>query len=207
MTRVRSLVTPAIGAACLASVACHSGPRNFLNENDNLRRQNLELREKVDGLQKQIDLRVAEIDTLNAQHGSATRPALGGTDVPRVVKLDLDRYTGAIDTNGDGADDTLRIYLKTLDQHGRFLPAAGRAVVQVVAISPGTPPALIAEKTFEPREFDAAYRSGLTGTHFTLEVPLPAKPPAGGATAKLTFTDAATNATLTAETPVKVRDK
>jgi len=203
--RLSNLLLLILGIACLTAAACHSGPRNYLNENDDLRRQNLELRQKVDDLQKQIELRLAQIDTLNSSRSSATQPGLEGADVPHAVKLELGRYTGTVDTNGDGIDDTLRIYLKTLDQQGRFLPAAGRAVVQLVAIAPGTAPTLIAEKTFDPQEFDAAYRSGMTGTHYTIEVPLPAKPPAGQATAKLTFTDAATHATLSAETSVKLR--
>jgi hypothetical protein len=192
-----------LALCCLALSAC-GGPKNFTNENDALRRQNLELRDKAAQLQKQIDLRLAEIATLRAKNAAATQPALEGADIPRVVKLRPDRYSGAIDTNSDGTDDTVRLYIQTIDQQGRFLPAAGRAVVQVVAITPGSPPALLAEKAFSPSEFDAAYRTGLTGTHYSLEVPLDTTTPAGSATVKITFTDAATHATLTAELPVSI---
>jgi hypothetical protein len=182
------------------------GTKNFLNDNDRLRRENLELRTQVDQLQKNIDLRLAQIQTLEQRVSPTTRPAIEGAHVPQAAALQLDRYTGAIDTNHDGVDDTVRIYLKPLDQEGRFIPVAGRAVAQVVAIQPGEPPKLLAEKVFEPAEFNQAYRTGLTGTHYTLELPLPSPLPKGlkSATLKVTLTDAATGAQLVAEQAINI---
>ncbi|MCE9591622.1 MAG: hypothetical protein K8S99_13985 [Planctomycetes bacterium] len=186
---------------------CSRGPRGFENDNDRLRRENSELKAKVDELSRNIDLRLAEIKRLEAQ--SATQPAVEGAEVPRVVEIKFDHYSGAIDTDSDGTDDALRVYLKTIDQRGRFLVAAGRAVLQVVAITPGQPVATLIEKTFTPAELDAAYRSGLTGTHYTLETPLPRPLPAGvgEVTVKVTFTDAAGGVTISHEEPVKLRRK
>lgn len=194
-------VAAVVGLCALALAGCHAAPRNFLNDNDQLRRENLELREKVEQLQKKIDLRLAEIQSLEQRIKTASPPAVAGAKVPQAVKIAMDRYSGPIDTNHDGIDDAVRVYLLTQDGEGRFIPVAGRAVVQVVAIEPGRPPALLVEKTFEPNELDAAYRSGLTGTHYTLEVPLVLPPPKGlrQATVKATLTDAASGAQLIAE--------
>lgn len=190
--------------ALLALPACRK--KNFTNENDRLRKENLELRQEVDRLRGQIDLRLAELEAMKQQVPPDQRPKLEGAEVPRVVALTFDRFSGAIDTNNDGRPDLLRLYVKTVDQKGRFLPAAGRAAVQVVAIRTGQEPVTLAEKTFEPADFEAAFRSGLTGTHYTLEVPLNTPPPADvkELTVQATFTDAQTGASMNKQQTVAV---
>lgn len=213
-TRVGALVSrrPAVTLAVLVLVtfplaACSSGPRNFFNENDRLRKENARLLQQVEELQRNIELRLAEIKQLESQSPNA--PAIEGASVPRAVELKFDRHSGAIDTNGDGTDDTLRVYVRPLDQRGRFIVVAGRMSLQAVAITPGQQPALLIDRVFTPAEIDAAYRSGLTGTHYTLEAPLPNPLPDGvnEVTVKITFTDAADGAVITAETPTKLRRK
>ncbi|MAE65087.1 MAG: hypothetical protein CMJ18_12525 [Phycisphaeraceae bacterium] len=154
--------------------AC-GGPRNFLNENDRLRRQNLELNEQIEKLQAQIESRIQEIDALQAQQeqgGAAAR--IDGADPPRLSRLRFGRYSGPVDSDGDGQHDQVRIYLHTLDQHGRFVPVSGRAVVRANIATANAAPGTIASRAWEPPEFDQSYRSGITGTHYTLELDLPA---------------------------------
>jgi len=202
-----ALTAPLIIAIALFT-ACHSQPRNFLNENDELRAKNLELGQHVQQLEQRIDQQLAQIDALQQRVGGAA--ALEGVDpadLPTLTAIRFGRYSGALDTDGDGADDTLRLYLKTVDQRGRFMTAAGRALVQVAIIEPDQPPKLLGEATFPPDQFDAAYRSNFTGTHYTLEMPLPTPLPEklGDVTVKVHFTDAATGVTVTAQLPVPLR--
>lgn len=189
------LGSAALLLCCFAALpSCLGGPRNFENENDALRSERLELQRKIADLEDQLDLRESELRALRDRHdqGAAAAPVEGATP-PTIAAVRLDRYTGAVDTDRDGSDDLVRVYAQMVDARGRQLPVAGRATVQVVAIREGQPPRVVAERTYAPGEFDASYRSGFTGTHYTLELPLPSPLPddlLGAATVQLTFTDA-----------------
>ena len=106
----------------------------------------------------------------------------------------------------DGAIETIRLYVTTLDQKDRLIPVVGLAVVQVISIEPGLPPSVLAEKTFDPIEFDDAYRSGFTGTHYTLEIPLsePLSKDMTQLTISIALTDGATGATITHTNPMHI---
>jgi len=181
------------------------GPKNFLNENDKLREQNLKLTQQVDELNKQLELRLGEIQTLRAQ--TAGQRAIQDADPPMLARIAFERYSAAIDTNGDGRDDLVRIYLTPLDHLGRLLPVAGRLKLQAVTIQDDAPPALLASRTYEPDEFDAAYRANFTGYHYTVELPLPESldPAVTSATVKASFTEAVTGVVLTEEKIVKIK--
>ena len=173
----------------VAVVSACSAPIRIGRENDRLRRSNLDLQRKVEKLEKAAQLRLKQISVLERR--AAVAPEIPGADVPQLVAVRFGRYSGPVDTDHNGTNDTLRIYLRTEDQHGRFIVAAGRAQLQVVAINPGSEPRIVVGQTFEPPEFDMTYRSGLTGTHYTLELPIPDSSPPN-LTVSLTFTDAAT---------------
>jgi hypothetical protein len=206
-SRAIHAATLAVALSCLTSC---SGPKNFLNSNDDLRRENLALKRKAEELQKLLDQRLKQIEAMEQSPGPATRPAVTGVrpmDLPRVVGVSFDSYTGTIDTNSDDIDDTLRLYVLTVDQLGRFLPVAGKAVVQVVYIPEKGEPIEVIRKEYDPAALTAAYRTGLGGTHYTLESPLPDTLPKGklNVTVKLTFTDASTGTTLTHEQTIPVK--
>lgn len=181
------------------------GPKNFVNENDKLREQNLKLARQVEELNKQMELRLGEIETLRTQ--SAGERAIKEADPPVLAKIAFERYTAVIDTDGDGKDDLVRIYLTPLDHKGRLLPVAGRLKVQAVTLQDDAPPALLAQRTYEPDEFDNAYRANFTGYHYTIELPLPESldPAITSATLKATFTEAVTGAEYSEEKIVKIK--
>lgn len=183
----RSCAYPPLALAALLLVGC--GPRNFQNANDELRAQRLELRQRVATLEEDLQQRLGEIEALRAQvEGPSAQ--LPGARPPVFAAVKLGRYTGPVDVDGEGGDDLIRLYVKTLDQQGRMLPVAARAVVQAVHLRPDAEPVLYAERTWEPDAFDAAYRTGFTGTHYTLELPLDDDAP-DELTVKITVTSAA----------------
>ena len=185
----------ACACAALLALGCRTG--SFENENDDLRRRNMELAEQVAELQDRIELRENEIDALEQQLHDGTKP-MEGVASPRLVAVRLGRYSGPLDTDGDGVDDQVRVYVQTLDQQSRFMPVAGRASLQIAHVQPEQEPKLIAERVYESADLDAAYRTGLTGTHYTLETPLPQPLPAGVGQITVTVfvTSADTGATL-----------
>ncbi len=183
------------------------GPKNFVNENDKLREENLKLKQQVGDLNGQMELRLGEIKALRA--ASAGQRAIKDADPPVLAKIDFDRYTSAVDTDNDGRDDMLRIYLTPLDHQGRLLPVAGRLKLQAVAIQDDAPPALIASRTYEPDEFDKAYRANFTGYHYTLELKLPESldPAITSVTVKATLTEAITGVVLSHEKIISIKSE
>lgn len=153
-------------------VACTRGPRDFVNENDRLRRQNMELRETVAELrQRTANLeRAIEIERSRADSPLADVPP--SVQPPAVTRIQIGRFSGGIDTDGDGADDAVRLYLNTLDARNRFVPAVGSVHVTVAAIPPGEDVRTLAAAEFDPEQVQQAYRSGFAGTHYTLIVPV-----------------------------------
>lgn len=223
---MRVSVSPWLGASLLllgpmalllVAAGCSGQPRNFLNDNDRLRAENLELRDRARRLEEALALREAQVAQMTPHGasprgataapggtGPATAPAAGlaGADVPRLVGLKLDDRSGLVPHAGatQPREHVLRLYVRTLDQQGRFLPVAGAASAQAVVIRPGQPPLVLGEASLGPKALDRAYRSGMTGTHYTIEIPLSA-PPEGIASVavRLSLTDAATGATVAAD--------
>ena len=197
-------VYPVILPAMVALLLTGCGPKNFVNENDKLREENLKLIDQVDELNEQLELRLGEIETLQAQ--SAGERAIKDADPPVLAKLDFARYTGAVDTDDDGRDNLIRVYLTPLDHQGRMLPVAGLVKMQAAALLEDAPPALLASRTYTPAEFDAAYRTSFIGTHYTLELNLPESldPAITSATVKVTLTEAVTGRELSHEQIVEI---
>lgn len=168
-----------------------------------LRSDNEQLRKEVDRLESEVAARVAQLD---ADPARAQPAGVKPSDLPAVGAIQFGLYSGFIDTDNDGADDQLRVYLQTVDQKGRFLPAAGSAVLQAAVIEPGAAPQLIVDQTFDPKAFDGSFRSGFLGTHYTLEAPLMrqvARPT--DLAVKVTFTDAATGVTVAQQQSMPIR--
>lgn len=201
MLWARGFLRLIIAAACLALTGCNAG--RVSEENSRLRRENMALSGQVEASKSQVERLRGQIQALQAKVDTPgpALPDVQASDLPVVTKITFGKYSGVMDTDGDGADDVVRVYVHTLDQHGRFLPAVGRAIVQVVTIEPDAAPRQLARAVFEPKQFTAAYRSGFTGTHYTLEAKLdpPLAKDAGDVTIKVTFTDAATGAAFMAQ--------
>ncbi len=166
--------------------------------------ENADLREQVADLETRLQRRTDELAAVRQQLDGGAHP-LPGAQPPTLTSLALGRYSGPLDASGDGVDDTVRVYVNPLDQQGRFLPVAGEALLQVVAIpqDASAEPYVLARRAYDAQQWDAAYRSGFTGTHYTLEAPLPDPLPddAGAVTLRVDFTQADTGVRVSAQQP------
>jgi len=160
---------------CLGSVGCTArvggDGRSLAQHNDELRRDNLELRQQIESTQQQLALLENELRVY--RDGAATGQAIPGAAAPIFSGIELGRYSGPVDNDGDGVDDELRLYVKPTDQRGRTLITPGRAVVRLIQTD-SEPPKVWAEQTWAPAQWDGTYRSGFTGDHYSLALPLPA---------------------------------
>lgn len=161
------------GGLCFTGCTARVGGdgQSLSQHNDELRRDNLELRQQIDSTQAQLALLESELrgyrDERSAGH------AMPGIVKPVFSAVELGRYSGPVDSDGDGLDDELRLYVKPTDQMGRTLVVPGRATVRLLRIDSESPEVL-AEQSWEPAAWDDAHRSGFTGDHYSLALPLPA---------------------------------
>jgi len=172
MSRLGAVVV--LVAFGLALVGC--GPKNYLNENDKLRKQNMALKREIDELKEKLERQTGQLKNLETRlKGPAATQAEANT--PIFSQITLGRYSGPIDTDGDDVHDKLRLYVQTLDQKGRMLPVAAKASVKLVHIPDEGEPRALVSKTYDADAFSDAYRSSFTGQHYTLETDLPAPVP------------------------------
>ena len=181
-------------AATTPLTGCRFGGdgKSFANENDELRAENLRLARAVEDFEGRARLLETELKTLREdRRGDAP---LEGAVVPVLSDLKFARYTGPIDSDDDGRDDRVMLYLQPTDQLGRTRIVAARLNVQAVALQAGQAPRVIADRTYEPPEFDAAWRTGLTGDHYSVQLDLPGDlpPELETITVQLTLTEAGT---------------
>jgi len=183
----------------LALTACGPDPSTLSEQNDALRRQNLELKREVEDLNRRIEGRLEQLRAM--EHNRPTHATTGDVvDRPTLTSIKLGRFSGLADDDGDGRLDTARVYVKTMDQRGRFLPVTGTATLKAVRIPADdqADPVVLAEQAFDRDAWENAFHSGFAGTHYTLEAPLadPVTDPQTVAV-QVTVIDAATGAAFT----------
>ncbi len=186
---------------CVFAPACGS-QRSFSNENDKLRAKNLELEQAVSDLENRLVLREGELRATREQIETGGEP-IEGVDPPRLAGIVLGLYSGPIDLDGDRVYDALRVYVRPVDQHGRQITAAGSAQVRLYVLSEEGEPVVLLRQAYTADAFHAAYRSGVTGTHYTLKADLPDDPPVE-ATLNVMLIDAVTGRRFTAERRVEL---
>lgn len=195
-----------VAALGLFLVVSGCGPRNFENENDTLRARVAELEPALAEAEKRAAAAekalAAEIEKQRAE-----LPPLPEGVLPSLLAgVEFVSYTRGIDTDKDGRDDAARLYVNTYDTRDRFTQVAATAKVTLSATRAGESAVTLTTKEFDCREFDATYRTGFTGTHYTLIVPFQTPPPAGVTeiTVSLELTDLLTGATHKTEKLIPV---
>ena len=183
--------------------------KSFLNENDALRRENLELKQKVEKLESQNASLKGGNEQLAAQLARALElPGNVRLDqLPTPSRITVGRYSAALDTDRDGRLDIIRVYISVYDQNGRFVPLAATAAAQAVAIDPPAPPRVVSEIKLDADAFEKAYRSGgFTGPHYTIELPLNDVPAdVEEVTVKISVTPLTSAKALTTETKISLK--
>ncbi|MEM1446095.1 MAG: hypothetical protein AAGF84_08575 [Planctomycetota bacterium] len=156
----------------MALVTClpACGPKNFTNDNDRLRQENLDLTRQIETLEQQLNQRVGQIATLEAQLGNPDRP--DGAERPVPSGVSIDSYSGPVDIDRDGRDDVVRLYLLPTDQHGRMIPVGGSLTAALVHLPDEGEPKVLRTVTLDPKQLDDAYRDGFTGPYYNVEIDL-----------------------------------
>lgn len=173
--------------------------------NTELREENATLKSEIDSMQRRIEGLLTQLET--ADQGD--RHVLRGQPLV-LTQIKIGRYSTPMDTDGDGGDDQLKVDLTTHDQDGNAFAAAGAVRIQLVAVDAQDEElGMLAEAVFDTGQVKASYFNGFMGTQYAFKMPLDAaaEQPEGTETVEIrvAFTDAYTDAVLTASRPVSVK--
>ncbi|MFO0827738.1 MAG: hypothetical protein U0572_06260 [Phycisphaerales bacterium] len=163
-SRVGGLALAALLAGCTAR-ALVPGP------DDAYRDQIRKLEAEVAALKaSNVELRKG----LAAARSASPLDAEIAAETPRAVGLAIAWGSAIEEDPNDPARAKLSLYLEPRDARGRFVQVAGSLSVSVVSIpNPGDgEPVRVGAVTLSPKELRDAWRSGMLGTHYTVEVPL-----------------------------------
>ncbi len=219
--RVRGLGSLATLLTLAAFLSACSSAR-ISKENDRLREENQSLKVQVETLSAtnaELNAKLREL----AEKPSAPMDADAFAALPRVATIEIANLTGFYPGDREKPATAIHIYLRPLDGRQRFTQAVGTisaeaflftAEVGAAEQSNATPRAQLARR-LSPIDVREAYRSGLTGTHYEIDLPLdaPLKDRNFTILVRAEFTDALTGVTHKVEklvkppTPAKQRDR
>lgn len=196
-----------IPLALLAALPACSGPKNFHNENDDLRRRVLELTTENTALRSERDelaLKLQEADRVRLS-GSGDLAADAAAALPRCIEIEIGALSGPVRPRGSTLYDAVDVYVRPLDGRQRFVQAVGRLIVRADLLpAPGdsAAPTELARADLGPSELREAYRSGITGTHYSIRMPIspPRELARGSVALSVEFHDALTGAVHSATT-------
>ena len=210
MPLTRPSIMLLLGLLALSLAVLPGCRREVRTEADALREQVIDLEREVRRLERRN--RELERQAAAAAETCDLDPALLRA-IPHVAEITVGRLSHGRDTTGDGAADLLRIYIQPADGEGRFTPLTGELRV-TAALQPEEGEATtIGRVRLSPEEVRDRYRSGFTGTHYTVELPI--EPPADAdpatlaqeaeALVRVDYTDGLTGKRLSTQRTVRLQ--
>lgn len=200
--------------------ACSSA--RIARENDRLREENQSLKTQVDTLTATNAELSAKLKEL-AEKPAAPMDADALAALPRVASIEIANLTGFYPGDREKPATSIHIYLRPLDGRQRFTQAVGTIAAEAFLFTDtvgieeqsGATPRAQLSRRLSPIDVREAYRSGLTGTHYEIDLPLdkPLKDRSVSILVRAEFTDALTGVTHKVEklvkppTPAKGRDR
>lgn len=164
------------GALSLFLSGCRVGAgRDLEKVNDELRREILDLK-------KQVETLTAERDDLRAKLAEEAQARLGALKpevleaLPVCAGLEIEKLSGLEPADPAAPATTLVAYLRPVDARDRVIQIVGTVDLEATwlpgSAGQGEAPRTIARARLEPAQLREAYRSGLMGSGYTLELPL-----------------------------------
>ena len=138
---------------------------------EELERQN----RRLDAERGELAAKVSELThALDAASGSSSGAVVAA--LPRCAGVEFSRLTALVDRDGTPGFEGVDVYLRPIDGRQRFVQVAGTLRVQLLVYPPAdaadATPQIVGEVILDPEGLREAYRSGITGTHYAVLVPL-----------------------------------
>ena len=160
--------------------------------------RNADLELENEGLRTQLAEHLQEISPDEAAIQAA---------MPRLAAMVI--ASSSIVESPPGGPRELILRLAPSDDRGRFLQIVGNLMVRVVAVPADGPPLTLAVAEFGPEQIRDAWRGGMLGSNYVLDIPLDQATHLGlpdTVDVVIRFTDATTGREFRDEQPVRVSD-
>ena len=172
-----------------------------------VRKQNQELRDEIDRLNRVHQADVAQVRSLQEQTGKPPGDQLPTDRIDKLFTthgLKLGRLTGGAKLNPQSsADDAVKVYVVPTDDFGQPLKAAGSFVIEVFDLNEPEKP-LLARREFSTDEARKQWFGEALLYEFVLACPLSTAPKHNEVTVKVSFTDELTRRRFDVQQVVRV---
>jgi len=138
--------------------------------NDELRARVLDLEKTNEQLRRREAELLAELERESRRPDSLSPEVRA--NVPHVAGIAIGRLSHALDGDDDGVPDRLTLYVEPVDGLGRFTQMVGTLSAHAVFVPPDADAITIGRISLDPGPLREAYRSSVTGTHYTVQVPI-----------------------------------
>ena len=190
-----------LGAAFIVVSGCNRPS----SANIELRRQNQELRDQLESVERRREADLATIRSLESSRG--TLETLSQDRIERLFTthgIRFGRLTGGARLNRDAsADDALKVYVVPLDAARDEIKAAGSFVVEAFDLAEPDRP-LIGRWTFDVEEAKKHWYGDALLYEYVLPCPLERPPAHEELTVRVTFTDELTQRRFEAQRVVRI---
>ena len=124
-----------------------------------------------------------------------------------VDRIEIERFSGGFDDNGDGIDEGVRIHIRLFDQHGETMRATGSVQVKLLDVAAPSGQRDMGRMELTPQQLNALWFGRFLTKHYTVKVPWPAgvsSPPHEQITVNVVFTDLLSGRSFDAQRVVEV---
>ncbi len=169
------------------------------NQTQKLREQNEKLTQQLVDCQHQLIMQKTQIE--NLQKFGRNRLE----DMIRLERITLEKLTGGYDSNHDGYDDGIVVYLQPIDTDGHIVKVAGSVKVKLFSLD--SKPRLIGRIELTPSQLRKTWIGSLWTNHYTIKCPFSITPKTTDITVRVEFTELLTGKTFVAQKRVQVKVK
>lgn len=198
----------AFGLGCIVAAIGACGTGDFDNENDRLRRLTLEQESQIKALEAQRSELESKLAESNRAREAALDPDILAA-LPRCAGISIETLSGLQRPRaGETGGPRVIVYIDPFDGRQRFVQIVGTLTVDAVLAGPtGDAAPVTVTATLTPPQVRDAYRDSITGSFYSVEVPVDAAavPSEGTITIRARFVDALSGLTHDAETTSRIR--
>jgi len=124
-----------------------------------------------------------------------------------VDHIEIERFSGGYDDDGDGIDEGVRVHLRLFNQYGETMRATGSAQIKLLDLAGPSGQRDMGKVELGPQRLSERWFGRFLTSHYTIDVPWPAgvgSPPHNRITVVVVFTDLLTGRSFDAQRAVEV---
>lgn len=196
----RCAVSMALLVACVVTVGCNSQQADLLQRLRKLDAKNAALTRRLNQANQRVDVLAKQVQVLQGF------PPERMTHFVTAAEAKIGRFTGPFDTDNDGIDDGIKVYLKLRDRHGDAIKAGGQVDIELWDLAAPQDQRLLGSWHFALANLSEHWLAGMMADHYRFELTWPGgRPPQNPyITVKLRFADAITGTVFESQKAVEV---